>query len=98
MNSSSTEVNAIFGTSPIEGATMKEKTVYVNEARRDKYPAILTSSPSSLDRPIFSEIDAYAMHFPHNGALVITMHIDYCRVLKILVDGGAVSTSCTNMP
>ena len=45
--------------------------------------------PSPLSRPIFSEADAYVMHFPHNDALVATMHISCCRVSKILIDGGS---------
>jgi len=46
--------------------------------------------PSPLGRPIFfSKVDAYAVYFPHNDALVIIMHICCCRVLKILVDGGS---------
>jgi len=52
--------------------------MYVNEARRDDYPSVLTCSPSPLGRPIFfSEVDAYVMHFPYNDALVVTMHISY---------------------
>ena len=34
----------------------------------------------------FLEEDAYAMHFPHNDALVVAIHIGCCKVLKILVD------------
>ena len=30
-----------------------------------------------------------AVHFPHNDALVITMHISNCRMSKILVDCGS---------
>jgi len=82
-------VNAIFGTTPIEDITVKEKVIYVNEARRGGYPIILISLPSSPGRPIyFSETDAYAVRFPHQDALVVTMHIGCCRMSKILVDGG----------
>ena len=81
------EVNAIFSTFPIKGTTTKERMIYVNEARRD-YPSILTRPPSPLCRPIFfSEVDTYVVHFSHNVALVVTMHIDCCQVSKILVDG-----------
>ena len=86
-------MNAIFGSSPIEGTTIKERTIYVNKARRDNYPAIATRPPTSLDGPaFFSEEDAYFVHFLHNDALVVTIHIDCCKVLKILVDGEAAST------
>ena len=84
------EMNVIFGTSPIEGITAKEITIYINEARRNDYPAILTSPPSSPGMPIFfSEIDAYAVHFPHNDALVVTIHISCCLMSKILVGRGS---------
>ena len=83
------KVNAIFDTSPIDGTTAKQRTIYVNEARRDNYLAILTHPPSPLGRPIFfSEEDAYVVHFPYINALVMTIHISCCRVSKILVDGG----------
>ena len=81
------EVNAIFSTFSIEDTTAKERAIYVNEARRDDHPTILTSSPSSLGKPIyFSETDAYAVHFLHNDALVMAMHIGCYRMSKILVD------------
>jgi len=82
-------VNATFDTSLIEGATTKERAIYVNEAQRDNYLVILTSPLSSSGKPIFfSETNAYIMHFLHNDALVVTMHIDCCWMSKILVDGG----------
>ena len=31
------------------------------------------------------------MHFSHNDALVVTVHINCCRVSKILVEGGSVN-------
>jgi len=31
------EVNAIFGTFPVEDTTATGRTIYVNEARRDNY-------------------------------------------------------------
>ena len=37
----------------------------------------------------FSEEDAYSMHFSHNDALVMMVHIGYCKLSKILVDGGS---------
>jgi len=47
-------------------------------------------SPSPLGRPVFIlEENAYIVHFPHNDALVMTIYIDYCKVLKIPVDGGS---------
>jgi len=46
------EVNVIFGTSLIEGTTAKEMAIYVNEARRDDYRAILTS-PHSITRKAY---------------------------------------------
>ena len=33
--------------------------------------------------------DAYAMHFLHNDALIITMHIGKYQVSRILVDNGS---------
>ena len=51
---------------------------------------VLTCPPSPLSRPVFfSEEYAYAMHFPHNDAFVIAVHISCCKVSKILVDGGS---------
>ena len=83
-------MNAIFNTSLIEGNTAKGMTIYVNETRSDKYPVILTHPPSPLGKPIFfSEEDAYAVHFPHNDTLVVTIHIGCRRVSMILVDGGS---------
>ena len=47
----------------------------------------MTSPPTSPNRPVsFSEEDAYSV-FKHNDALVVTIHISYCKVSKILVDG-----------
>ena len=84
------EVNDIFGTFPMEGTTTKERTIYVNEARRDNYPAIMTRPPTSLGRPVsFSEEDAYYVHFPRNDALMVTVHIGCCKVFQILVDGAS---------
>jgi len=84
------EVDAIFGTSPVEGTTVKGRIIYVNEAQRDNSSAILTPPPSPLGRTIFfSKEDAYVMHFPYNDTLVVTIHIGCCKVLKILVDGGS---------
>jgi len=35
---------------------------------------------------MFSETHACAIHFPHNVALIVTMHIVNCQVSRILVD------------
>jgi len=43
-------MNAIFENSPIEGTTTKDRTIYVNEAQMDNYPAIVTRSPTSPGR------------------------------------------------
>ena len=80
------EVNAIFGTSPTEGSNVKERSIYVNMARR----MILTGPPLTPSRSIiFSDADAHTVLFPHNDALVITIHIRNYRVSKILVDAGS---------
>ena len=72
-----------------EGTTLKERAIYVNEAQRDNCPTMLTRSPSPLGRAIFfSKADAYVVYFPHNDALVMTMHIGCCQVSKILVERG----------
>jgi len=85
------EVNAIFWSSPIEGTITKERTIYVNKAWRDNYLTITTRHPTSPGGPVFfSEEDAYSVHFSHNGALVVTVLIDCCKVSKILVDGGSI--------
>jgi len=53
------EVNVIFESSHMEGIITKERTIYVNEAQNDNYPAIVTRSPTSPGRPVsFSEEDA----------------------------------------
>ena len=73
----------------MEGTTTKEKTIFVNEARRDNYPAIVTGPPTSPGRPVsFSEEYAYSVHFPHKDALVVTIHVGGCKVSKILVNRG----------
>jgi len=83
------EVNAIFRTSPIKGTTAKGRTIYFNEARRDNYPAILTCPPSLLGRLVFFSEDTYVVHFPHNDALVVAIHIGCCKMSKILLDRGS---------
>jgi len=51
---------------------------------------VLTGPPSTPSRLItFSDADAQTVFFPHIDALVITMHIENCRVSKILVDAGS---------
>ena len=93
------KVNAIFDTTLIEGTATKERAIYVNETRRGSYPTILTSPPSSPSKPIyFSETDAYAMHFPHNDALVVIMHIGCRRMSKSWLTEEAVLTSYTDTP
>jgi len=83
-------VNAIFSNSPIEGTTTKERTLYVNEARRDSHPAIVTHPSTSAGGPVFSlEEDSYTVHFPCNDTLVMIAHIRCSKVSKILVDGGS---------
>ena len=88
------EVNAIFRNSPVEDTTTKERTTYVNEARRDNYLAIVTRPPISPGRLVFlSEDDSYSFHFPITT--LVTIHIGCCKVSKILVDGvSRASTFC----
>jgi len=82
------KVNAIFRNSLIEGTTTKERTLYVNEGRRDNHLAMVTRPPTSPSGSVFFlEEQSYATHFPHNDALVMTAHIGRCKVSKILVDG-----------
>jgi len=58
--------------------------------RGQLYLAVLTHPPSPLSRLVFfSEEDAYTVHFSHNDALVVAIHIGCCKVSKILVDGGS---------
>ena len=84
------EVNTIFGASSIEGITAKKKAIYINEARRSRYPTVLTDPPPTSSRPIsVSDANAMAVHFPHNNTLIVIMIIDNCRVSKVLVDGGS---------
>ena len=81
------EVNAIFGASPIEGTTTKERAIYVNMGCR----MVLTGPPSIPSRPItISNVDDHTILFPHNNTLVITMHIRNYRVFKILIDAGSI--------
>jgi len=48
---------------------------------------VLTDPPLTPSKPIMSsEADAYAVHLLHNDALIVAMHIDNCRVLRILND------------
>jgi len=83
------KVNTIFENSLVEGTTTKERTIYINEARRDNHLTIVTRPPISPGRPVFfSGEDAYSVHFSHNDALVMTVHIDCYKVSKILVDWG----------
>jgi len=84
------EVDGIFGACPLEGTTSRKRSVYINEACRTEYPAVLVGPPLTPSRPImFSKADAYVVHFPHNDALIITMHIGNCRVSRILIDSGS---------
>jgi len=46
-------VHAIFANSLIKGTTTKERTLYVNEARRDNHLAIVTRPPTSPGGLIF---------------------------------------------
>ena len=73
------EINSIFGASLIEGVISRKMAIYINEARRSKYPMVLTGPPLALSKPrSFSDFDTPAMHFPHNDALIITMLIGNC--------------------
>ena len=93
------EINAIFDASPIEGPTSRERAIYINEARMSKYPTVLTGPPLAPSEPIsFSDSYGSAMHFSHNDDLIVIMIIGKCRASKILVDGGAPLTSCTEAP
>jgi len=57
--------------------------IYINEAIKSNYPMMLTGPPSFSSRLIsFSEDDAFVMHFSHNDALIITMHIDSYESLE----------------
>jgi len=48
---------------------------------------ILTGSLLTPSKPImFSKADACVVHFSHNDALIITLHIGNCRVSRIMVD------------
>ena len=71
----------------MEGTTTKERTLYVNEACKDSHLAIETCLPMSLGRPVFfSKEDSYVVHFAHKDSLVVTEHIECCKVSKSLVD------------
>ena len=51
---------------------------------------VLTGPLSTPSRSItYFDTDAHAVLFPHNDTLVVTMHIENCRVSKILVDAGS---------
>ena len=68
----------------------KEKAIYINEARRSRYPMVLKDLPPTLSRLIsFSDADTMVVHFPHNDALIITMITNNCQVYKFLVDRGS---------
>jgi len=85
-------INAIFENSPIEGTTAKERTLYVNEVRRDDYPTIMTLPFTPPDRPVFfSKEDSFPMRFLHNDALIMMVHIGYYKISKILMHGGVTS-------
>ena len=76
-------MNAIFGTSLIEGVTTRERAIYMNEARRYIYLVILKSPPSSPGRPIyFSETDAYVMHF--SQTTLVSSRVQLFSILMIL--------------
>ena len=51
------ETGVIFGASPLEGTTSREKAIYI-EARRSNYPTVLIGPPLFPSRRIsFSEVD-----------------------------------------
>jgi len=65
---------------------MKQRAIYVNMTRR----MVLLDPPLTSSRPItFSDADTHVILFPHNDALVVTMHIGNCRVSKIPIDVGS---------
>ena len=65
-------------------------SIYINEACRINYLTVLTGPPLTPSKLImFMETDACVVHFSHNDALIVTMHIDNCRVSRILVDNGS---------
>ena len=83
------EVDAILGAYPLEGITSRERSMYINEAHRANYPMVLIGPSLTPSKPfIFSEVDAYVVHFLDNYALIITMHIDNYQVSRILVNSG----------
>ena len=83
--SSTIDGASIFGASPIEDTTTKERAIYVNMARC----MVLMGPPSTLSRLVtFSDVDTHVVLFPHNDVLVITLLIGNCRVSKILIDAG----------
>ena len=83
-------VNAIFGATPIEGTSSKERKIYVNQARSGPSTMTFTSPPPSPSEPItFSDEDAVGVHFPHNDALVVTVPIGNFKVSRVLVNTGS---------
>ena len=93
------EVDTIFGASSIEDTTLRERAIYIKEARRRKYTTVLTGPPLVSSRPIsFSNSDALAVLFLHNDALIVTMLIDNCQVSKVLVDRGSSVNIFTEAP
>ena len=82
-------VNAIFGATPIEGTSSKERKIYVNHARSGPSTMSFTGPPPSPGEPItFSDEDAVGVHFLHNDALVVTVPVGNCKVSRVLVDTG----------
>lgn len=55
---------------------------------------MVTNPPLLSIEPItFSNEDARGMFFPHNDALLITIHINNCKVTRVLID----TTSSVNI-
>ena len=83
-------VSAIFGATPVEGTSSKERIIYVNQAWMDQDSTSYTSPPLPPSEPItFTDEDAFGVPFPHNDALVITIPIGNCKVSRVLVDTGS---------
>ena len=81
-------VDAIFRTYSLEGTTSKERSIYINEAHRASYSTVLTGPPNLEQANMFSKVVACAVHFLHNDALIVAIHIGNRRVSRILVDSG----------
>jgi len=50
------EIDVIFGASPIEGTSSRERVIYINKAHKSKYPTVLTSQPLAEQANIILEL------------------------------------------